>query len=141
MNEQNNTEMTWWERNKKKVLIIGGGVVAVGIGVVVFKNKDALIGLVKKGKTVVNTVSKLDVQPVIDKIPEVTTVVNPETVISSTPLNNGLPFGVRGGIRNLPNNRYPSAEKLAQAAALGIELGEHQTIVDPYMKNIIHVAA
>ena len=49
MTEQNNTEMTWWERNKKKVLIIGGVVVAVGIGVVVFKTKDALIGLVKKG--------------------------------------------------------------------------------------------
>ena len=47
MNEQNKTETTWWERNKKKVLIIGGVVVAVGVGVLIFKNKDALTALVR----------------------------------------------------------------------------------------------
>ena len=45
MDEQNKTETTWWERNKKKVLIIGGVVVAVGVGVLVFKNsKGETIG-------------------------------------------------------------------------------------------------
>lgn len=141
MNEQNNTKMTWWERNKKKVLIIGGVVIAAGIGIVAFKNKDALIALVKKGKIAVSNVPLPDAQQVNEKIPEVPTVVNAETAISNIPLNNGLPFEVKGFIRDLPNNRYPSAEKLAQAAALGIELGEHQTIVNPYMKNLIHAAA
>ena len=45
MIEQKNTELTWWERNKKKVFIIGGVVIAAGIGIVVFKNKDALLAL------------------------------------------------------------------------------------------------
>ncbi len=136
MNNQNNTEMSWWKRNKKKVLIIGGVVVAVGIGVLVFKNKDVLIALIKKSKTVANTAPIIDSQPIIEKIPEVTNVVNVETVIPNTPINNGVPFEVNGFVRNLPNNWYPSAEKLGQAAALGIELGEHQTFVNPYKKNV-----
>ena len=130
MTEQNNTEMTWWERNKKKVLIIGGVVVAVGIGVVVFKNKDALIGLVKKGKITVPKVAIPDVKQVIDIVPEATTVVKTENVLTTTLLNNGQPFEVKGFIRELPKDYHLSAEKRAQAAALGIVLGEHQTLVD-----------
>ena len=45
----------------------------------------------------------------------------------------GSVFEVKGFICELPKNCFPSAEKRAQAAALGIILGEHQTIVDlPY---------
>lgn len=55
--------------------------------------------------------------------------------LTNTLLNNGQPFEVKGFIRELPKNCYPSAEKRAQAAALGIILGEHQTLVDSYMKN------
>ncbi len=141
MNEQNNTEMTWWERNRKKVLIIGGVVVAVGIGVVVFKNKDALIGLVKKGKITVPKAALTDVKQAIDIVPEATTVVKTENALTTTLLNNGQPFEVKGFIRDLPNNWHPSAEKRALATSLGIELGEHQTIVDSYMKNLIHEVA
>ena len=102
MTEQNYTEMTWWERNKKKVLIIGGVVVAVGIGVVVFKNKDALIGLVKKGKITVPKVAIPDVKQVIDIVPEATTVVKTENVLTTTPLNNGQHLRSRGLFVNSP---------------------------------------
>ena len=141
MNEQKNTELTWWKRNKKKVFIIGGVVIAAGIGIVVFKNKDALLALVKKGKIAVNNIPLPDAKQVIDIVPEATNVIKSETVISTTLLNNGQPFPVKGFIRELPKNCHPSAEKLAQAAELGIKLGEHQTIVDSYMKNLIDAIA
>ena len=137
MNEQNNTEMTWWERNKKKVLIIGGVVIAVGIGIVVFKNKDVLIELIKKGKAAANNIPQNDEPIIIKTTSNAPTEVNIEVVAVNTPINNGEPFEVKGFIRNLPDSRCPSAEKRAQAARLGVELGEHQTLVDPYMKNAV----
>ena len=82
-----------------------------------------------------------DVKQVIDIVPEATTVVKTENVLTTTLLNNSQPFEVKGFIRELPKNCSPSAEKRAQAAALGIILGDHQTLVDPYMKNLIHEAA
>lgn len=69
MIEQKNTELTWWERNKKKVFIIGGVVIAAGIGIVVFKNKDALLALVKKGKIAGNNIPLPDAKQVIDIVP------------------------------------------------------------------------
>lgn len=136
MNEQNKTEATWWERNKKKVLIIGGVVVAVGVGVLVFKNRDALIALLKRGKGLASNVPQIADPTIIETTSEVITVVDTEAITVSKTLNNGLPFGVEGFIRNLPDGWHPSAEKIAQAAEMGIELGDHQTLVNPYMKNV-----
>ena len=136
MNEQNKTETTWWERNRKKVLTIGGIVVAVGVGVLIFKNKDALIALLKCGKKLTSTVPQITEPTVIEKVSEVIANVDKEAISIIKPLNNGLPFGVEGFIRNLPDNWHPSAEKIAQATALGIKLGEHQTFVNSYMKNV-----
>ena len=130
MNEQNKIETTWWERNKKKVLIIGGVVVAVGVGVL------ALIELVKGGKKLASKVPPIADTTIIETTTEVITTVETEAITVSKTLNNGDPFGVEGFIRNLPDGWHPSAEKIAQAAALGIKLGEHQTLVDPYMKNV-----
>lgn len=136
MNEQNKIETTWWERNKKKVLIIGGVVVAVGVGVLAFKNKDALIALVKGGKKLSSKVPPIADTTIIETTTEVITTVETEAITVNKTLNNGDPFGVEGFIRNLPDGWHPSTEKIAQAAALGIKLGEHQTLVDPYMKNV-----
>ena len=136
MNEQNNTKTTWWERNKKKVLIVGGVVVAVGVGILVFKNKDTLIALVKRGKGLASNVPQIADPIVIETTSEIITSVDTEASTVSKLLNNGLPFEVEGFIRNLPDTCHPSAEKIAQAAALGINLGEHQTLVNSYMKNV-----
>lgn len=132
MNEQKNTEMTWWERNKKKVLTIGGVVIAVGIGIVVFKNKDALIEFMKKEKMTTKSVPKND-EPLA--IQESLNAIIGDAIKDSKPINNGNPFPVNTHIRNLSNGRCPSAEKKAQAEKLGIELGENQTLVIEYIKN------
>lgn len=135
MNELNKTETTWWVRNKKKVLIIGGVAVAAGVGVLVFKNKDALIALLKRGKRLADTVPQIAEPTVTETASEVAVNVDTQAIIVSKSLNNGLPFPVKGSVRDLPNDWHPSAKKVAQAVAMGIELGDHQTLVDPYMKN------
>lgn len=51
-------------------------------------------------------------------------------------INDGLPFLVSGGIRNLPEGWSPSAAKIEEAQSLGIILEPNQTIVDPFYKNV-----
>jgi len=135
MNEQKNTEMTWWERNKKKVLTIGGVVIAVGIGIVVFKNKDALIEFMKKEKMTTKSVPQNDEQLAIQESLNAITALDIDSNPDSKTINNGNPFKVITHIRNLSNGRCPSAEKRKEAENLGIHLGEHQTFVNEYIKN------
>lgn len=135
MKKQETIKKSWWERNKKNVLIIGGIVVTVGLSVVVFKNRKAICAFIDSKKTATNVVKPLIQSTVVEATPEITTVA--ETQIKKTiPINNGLPFEVRRFIRNLPENWYPSSEKIAEASRLGIELGEHQTIVDSHLRNV-----
>lgn len=136
MNEQNKIETTWWERNKKRFSSSAELQLPLVQGVLVFKNKDALIELVKGGKKLASKVPPIADTTIIETTTEVITTVETEAITVSKTLNNGNPFGVEGFIRNLPDGWHPSAEKIAQAAALGIKLGEHQTLVDPYMKNV-----
>ena len=133
MNEQKNTEITWWERNKKKVLTIGGVVIAVGIGIVVFKNKDALIEFMKKEKMTTKSVPQND-EPLA--IQESLNAIIGDAIKDRKPINNGNPYKVITHIRNLSNDRCPSAEKRKAAEKLGIYLGEHQTFVNEYIKNV-----
>lgn len=136
MKNQIITKKSWWERNKKKVLIIGGIAVAVGICVVAFKNRKAILALIDNGKAVAKVTKPIIQSTVVEATSEITTVATPQIASECIPLNNGLPFEVRMFIRNLPEDRHPSAEKIAEALRLGIELGAHQTIVDPHLRNV-----
>ena len=53
--------------------------------------------------------------------------------------NNGEPYDVSGHIRHLGESRYPSIFKRQEAEANGITLGEHDTLVDRYQKNVGHI--
>lgn len=136
MKNQIITKKSWWERNKKKVLIIGGIAVAVGISVVVFKNRKAIRAFIDSGKTAAKLTKPIIQSTVVEATSEITTVTTPQIASECIPLNNGLPFEVRMFIRNLPENRFPSPEKKAEALRLGIDLGAHQTIVDPHLRNV-----
>ena len=136
MEKTENQKLTWWERNKKKVFIIGGIVIIGGISLVLFKNRDILRNLLKAN-------GKLDSDEVFNVVEKAVEVFDKhsdvlETIIteSKTPINNGELFKVQGHIRNLGDNLYPSPQKVAEAKELGIILGEHQTYVDTYYKNV-----
>ena len=136
MNKQNKDNKNWWERNKKKVFIAGGIVIAVGVGIVIFKNKDAVLTLLKKQKS-----APSNVKPILNKIvtnaaKEITAADDSEIAFTRIIYNNGQPFVVQGFIRNLPEGQHPSPEKIARALELGIVLGENQTYVESYLKNV-----
>lgn len=136
MNEQNTTEMNWWRRNRKRVLIIGGAAAALGIGFVAFYKKDTLLELITREKVIAKDIPRLEGSAVVDTSSDLLTVAKTEAVVVRTPINNGIPFPVKGYIREIPEGWHASAEKLAQAGKLGIELREHQTLVNPFMKNV-----
>ena len=136
MNEQNNKEQTWWERNKKKVFIIGGVVVAVGIGILIYKNKDAILALVGGSTAIANSTTPLVEETEKEAVDKFTTVVSQEIVTDNTPSENCKLVEVSSFIRNLPETWHASVEKQEEAKRLGIKLDPHQTIVDPYVKSV-----
>ena len=126
--DQNQGFKAWWKRNWKKVATVAA---AVGGGTLVVLNWDqiqAIAGnlfetLKPVAETVSNTVEELEVSPVAEDAAE---------KVRKAPES---PFDVGMFVRTMPDNRNPSAAKLAEADILGIDLKPHQTIVDPYTKG------
>ena len=124
----------WWSRNKGKVGVICGGIcVGIGVGVLAYigiKNKDVILGLFKTTEKIVP--QALETARASSEVVE--TIIPAEVIVHKS-INGGEMFGVGEHLRNLGQNRYPSQEKIAEALSKGIVLGEHQTLVDAYLKN------
>lgn len=135
MNEHNTHEKSWCQRNKKKIAMIAGIIFVASIGFIVIKNNDTIMTLSNNQKIDAVKANQLFDKPVVDstqRLLKTTPVNNP---VTKSIMNNGQPFIVHQFTRNLPNGQHPSPHKIAQAAALGISIGEHQTIVDSHIKN------
>lgn len=123
----------WWRRNKKIVIVVGGILTAAGCGYAVYKNWDIIKGLFvsTKPELIVINSQRVPVKvtaPAVDIFAE-----NLETIRQN--INGGEAFDVSTHIRNLPKGWKASPEKIAEAAELGINLLDNQTLVDSYMKN------
>lgn len=118
--------------HKKQLLIAGVSVTAI-IGIILgLKNKDAIKEL---WDALENSLSKTPdkvsepitiaqtAQPLLEEVMPVRLYTSPQE-----------PFDVSQHIRNLSGGRHHSAEKAAEAAALGITLLPNQTLVDTYTK-------
>ena len=136
MENNENQKTNWWSRNKKKVMIVGGVIIIGGISYLIFRNRSTLMKLLKSGvpaKVGTEMVKEPSVINIITDVADLPSVVS-ET--SKLPINGGEAFEVIGHIRNLGENRFPSAGKIAEALEKGITLGPHQTLVDSYLKNV-----
>ena len=105
----------------KTILIVSGSVVVAIAGAVILSKRVDL-----------NTVSNATQGPVInipDKIEVIQSNCDPEQ------LRKTVNITVTEHLRNLPNGRRPSADRVAAAAAAGISLGEHQTLVSEHNRN------
>lgn len=71
-----------------------------------------------------------------DLVTSVTNTVSNVTETCVEESNLVREVAVEGFLRNLPETWNASAEKIAEAKAMGIELLPHQTIVDPFTKTI-----
>ena len=122
-----------WVIAHKKQLILAGISISVVLGIILgIKNKDALEELWTAMKLKIRNVPKteLTVEPISQtSTPQLQIVTAPHTYTRpQEPVNVGL------HIRTLSGGRTHSAEKTAEALALGIDLLPNQTLVDPYTK-------
>lgn len=131
MNEKHKF-VNWVKEHKKQLLIAGISVTAV-IGIIIgLKNKEAIKEL---WENLENSLSKTT-----EKLPESITIVktDPQVIEEVIPVrlytSPQETFDVSQHIRNLSGGRHHSIEKAAEAAALGIDLLPHQTLVDTYTK-------
>ncbi|MGI6063562.1 hypothetical protein [Blautia sp.] len=131
MNEKHKF-VNWVKDHKKQLLIAGISVTAV-IGIIIgLKNKEAIKEL---WENLENSLSKTT-----EKLPESITIVktDPQVIEEVIPVrlytSPQETFDVSQHIRNLSGGRHHSIEKAAEAAALGIDLLPHQTLVDTYTK-------
>ena len=122
-----------WVIAHKKQLILAGISISVVLGIILgIKNKDALEELWTAMKSKIRNVPKTEliVEPISQtSTPQLQIVTAPHTYTRpQEPVNVGL------HIRTLSGGRTHSAEKTAEALALGIDLLPNQTLVDPYTK-------
>lgn len=132
MEEKKNSFKAWVIAHKKQ-LILAGISISVVLGIILgIKNKDALEELWTAMKSKIRNVPKTEliVEPISQtSTPQLQIVTAPHAYTRpQEPVNVGL------HIRTLSGGRTHSAEKTAEALALGIDLLPNQTLVDPYTK-------
>ena len=121
-----------WVQSHKKQLILAGVSMSLVIGIVLcIKSKKSLMEFwalleecIKKGSHIAQ------VAPIIQTSESVLDTAT-RTRIYTLPQEE---VNVSRHIRTMAVGRHHSAEKAAEAAALGIELLPNQTLVDPYTK-------
>lgn len=132
--EENKKGFVDWVKDHKKQLLVAGISVTAIIGTIIgLKNKEAISEL---WETLEKIISKTP-----EKLPESINIAQAVPPVFEEPTPVRLytspqeSFGVSQHIRKLSGGRHNSAEKAAEAAALGIDLLPHQTLVDAYTKH------
>lgn len=131
--KENNKEFIDWVRAHKNQLCIAGISATTIIGIIIgLKNRETVQELCE---SVENSLRKTMEKrsDFIIKVQTVSTVIEAEIPVRVYTLPQE-PFEVSQHIRNLSGGRHHSAEKAAEATALGIDLLQHQTLVNTYTK-------
>lgn len=119
-------KVKYWIANHKTIVAVGGGIIiATGIAIILKKLNvpEATIKEIVEPLKVSNSASNQ--KEMINIVEEIT---KRKYTLPTTP------FDVSTHIRNLAAGQHASPEKIAQAAMMGIDLGEHQTLVAGYPK-------
>lgn len=120
----------WIREHKKEIAIAGVSITALMGLVLGIKNKEAMEGFWNALK---NNDPKI---PIKTETPRITEQVRDiESVVIPMHREYKEPFDVSSHIRNLHEGWKASPEKLAKAAAYGIDLLPGQTLVDGYTKG------
>ena len=130
--EEKKSKFCLWVKAHKKQLIISGVGISVLFGIILgIKNKDVPMEL---WAMLERRVRK---EPQVNLDADSKVEVISESVMLSVPRNYTCPqepVPVCLHVRNLGGGRVHSAEKAAEADALGIILSPNQTLVDSYTK-------
>ena len=132
MEEKKKGLIAWVKEHKKQLLLAGISVTAI-IGVILgLKNKEAITELWESLEKSLTKVPEKMPEPLI--VAQVTPLALEEVIPVRAYTSPREAFDVSQHIRNLSGGRHHSAEKAAEAIALGISLLPNQTIVDTYTK-------
>ena len=130
MEENKKGFIAWVKAHKKQLFMAGISVQHIGIiiGLKIRKpSRNCGVPENSLSKTPENLPESITIvqtaPPVIEEVIPVRVYTSPQE-----------PFDVSQHIRNLSGGRHHSVEKAAEAAALGIDLLPHQTLVDTYTK-------
>lgn len=130
MSENKRGFIIWVKTHKKQLILAGVGLTTI-IGIILrLKSKDAIEALWDS------------LEECVKKVPIEEQVALPDTSVLETVMPTRKytspteKFDVSRHIRTMAVGRHHSAEKAAEAAALGIELLPNQTIVDTYAKCV-----
>ena len=128
--KEQKTLIDWIREHKKEIAIAGISITALMGLIFAIKNREAMEVFWNELK---NNDPKIPIKTETPKITE--QVGNIESVV--IPMNREYrePFDVSSHIRNLHEGWKASPEKLAKAAAYGIELLPGQTLVEGYTKG------
>lgn len=133
--EDNSGFRGWWNRNRKKVLITCGVVAGALGGYALYMNRSAIGGFageqLARMASLTDTMSK---ETVCQASSEALMLVESTDVQEISEMVQSI--NVTEHIRNLSGGRTPSLQKVATALEHNFVLGEHQTWVESYTKNL-----
>lgn len=132
MEEQKAGFIAWVKAHKKQLLLAGISITAI-IGVILgLRNKDAIMDLwASLEKSLMKAPEKL---PESLNVAQVEPIAFEDVIPARSYTSPQAAFDVSQHIRTLSGGRHHSAEKAAEAAAMGITLLPNQTLVDSYTK-------
>lgn len=134
MEEKKKGFIAWVKAHRKQLIFTGISVTAILVVIIGFKNKEDILDLWNSLEDSITKVPKK--LPETMSVAQVTTPVLEEVISVRSYASPQEAFDVSQHIRNLSGGRHHSAEKAAEAAALGIPLLPNQTIVDTYTKCV-----
>lgn len=133
--KDNSSFRGWWNRNRKKVLITCGIVAGALGGYALYMNRSAIGAFT--GEQLARMASLTDTMPketVCQASSEALMLVESTDVQEITEMVQSI--NVTEHIRNLSGGKTPSLQKVATALEHNFVLGEHQTWVESYTKNL-----
>lgn len=133
--EDNSGFRSWWNRNRKKVLITCGIVAGALGGYALYVNRSAIGAFA--GEQFARMASMTDTMPketVCQAPSEALMLVESIDVQEISEMIQSI--NVTEHIRNLSGGRTPSFQKVATALEHNFVLGEYQTWVESYTKNL-----
>lgn len=143
MEEQKKGFLVWVKAHNKELIVAGISVAAL-IGIILcIKNRDSIEALrkslssaIEKSPTKGPKASQMTIEKIAQSSVAVTGVIKPtEIPVTNATRTFRNSFEVSDHIRNLPEGWRASAEKIAEAKAMGIILQLGQTLVDAYKKG------
>lgn len=132
MDENKKRLIAWVKAHRTQLLLAGISVVAFIGAVLCVKNREKLVELLEALENSIKNPPTKNAATV--PVPQMTKSVTEVVQLPRSYTSPQIPFDVSQHIRTMSDRKHHSAQKAAEAEALGISLLPNQTLVDTYTK-------